>query len=132
MTAAGARTFSAVEGFESALADFVRHTTTGVADRELQIFARANVADLVGCESDILRRDRKRARSFHGVAGVDGQVKDRVLQLVRVDEYRPGVGAKPGLDLDSLTERAVEQFGHAANQLAAIDTFRKQRLRTSE
>ena len=36
------------------------------------------------------------------------------------------------LDMDSLAERAIEQVGHAADQLAAVHALRQQRLRTSE
>ena len=108
------------------------HSAAGVGDADLDIFAGADVADLVGGERDVGGGDAHHALAVHRVARVDREVDDGVLELVRVDVDRPGVGIEVDLDLDALAERAVEQVGHAADQLAAVDPLGEQRLGAGE
>ena len=70
--------------------------------------------------------------AVHRVARVDREVEDRVFELVRIDVGRPGVGLEVDLDADALAERPVEQVGHAADQLAAVDALGQQRLGAGE
>ena len=72
------------------------------------------------------------AVAVHRVARVDREVDDRILELVRIDVGRPGVAREVDLDADALAERAVEQVGHAADQLAAVDALGQQRLGPGE
>ena len=49
-----------------------------------------------------------------------------------IDVGRPGVAVEIDLDADALAQRAVEQVGHAADQLDAVDALGKQRLGAGE
>ena len=51
---------------------------------------------------------------------------------MRIDEYGPGIRRKPTFNTHLLAERAVEQIGHVADQLATFDPFGKQRFRAGE
>ena len=101
------------ERLERAFPDFLGHAAAGVGDRKLEIFAGLDVADGIGGHGHILGGDRQAAVAVHRVAGVDREIEDRIFELVRIDEHRPGFGVEPGLDLDPLAQRAVEQVGHA-------------------
>ena len=93
---------------------------------------RPDVADLVGLQGDVGGADAHHAGAVHRVAGVDREVDDGVLELVRIDVGRPGVGGEVDLDLDPLAQRPVEQVGHAGDQLAAVDPLGQQRLGAGE
>ena len=71
------------------------HAAAGVGDADPDIFAGADVADLVGGERDIVGGDAHQRRcAVHRVAGVDREVEDRIFELVRIDVDRPGVGRR--------------------------------------
>jgi hypothetical protein len=72
------------------------------------------------------------AFALHRVAGVDGEVDDRILKLVRIDVGRPRIRGHVEVHHDPLAERAVEQVRHAADQLGRVDPLGQQRLRPSE
>ena len=101
-------------------------------DADLDIFAGADVADFVGGELHVVGRDAHHALAIHRVAGIDREIDDRILELVRVDIGRPGVAREIDLDADALADRAVEQVRHAADQILAVDPLGQQRLGAGE
>ena len=109
---------------------FGRHAAAGVGDGEADIIAAADVADLVGGERHVGGGDAHRPGAVHRVARVDREVDDGVLELVRIDEDRPGVGVDGEFDGDPLAERPVEQVGHARDQFAAVDALGQQAARS--
>ena len=54
--------------------------------------------------------DAQRAALGHGVAGVDGQVDQHLLQLARVGEHRPQLRAQVDVQPDVLAEGAQQQL----------------------
>ena len=78
------------------------------------------------------RGDAHHAAAVHRVARVDREIDDRIFELVRIDVGRPGFRREVDLDADPLAQRAVEQVGHAADQLIAVDALGQQRLGAGE
>ena len=76
--------------------------------------------------------DRQQAAVGHRVAGVDGDVEQRGFELGAVGLDRAGVGREDRPDLDPLAQRAVEQVGHAADQLVDVDDLGAERLAAGE
>src|SRR5262245_2890960 len=121
--------FGGEEWLEGAFLDLVRHAAAGVRHRKLQILAWADIADFVGGHGYVACFNRQRSRPLHGVPRVYGQIEDGVFELVRIDEYGPGVTIQLRDDLNPLSECPVQQLGHTSHELPAIDSFRQQRLR---
>ena len=117
------------EGLECAFEHFGRHSAAGVGDADLHIFAGANVADLVGGELHVLGGDTHHPLTVHRVAGVYGKIDDRIFELVRVDIDRPGIEGEVDFDTDALAQSPVEQVGHAADQIPAVDALGQQAAR---
>ena len=44
-----------------------------------------------------------------------------ILELMRVDVDRPGLVGELDVDRDPLSQRSVEQVGHASDQLRRVD-----------
>ncbi len=68
----------------------------------------------------------------HRVARVDGEVDDRILELVRVDRGVPQPAGEHGLDRHRLADRAVEQFRHALHQPVDVDRSDLERMLARE
>jgi hypothetical protein len=64
----------------------------------------------------------------HGRLGVESEVEQHVLDLMRVDEGRPKPGAEHRLDVDILAEGAVEDLDHVGHEAVEVDPRRLQRL----
>ena len=90
------------EGLEGALAHVRRHSAAGVGDADLHIFAGAHVADFVRGDGHILGGNAHLSLAVHRIAGVDGEVDDRIFELVRVDIGRPRAALEVELDADAL------------------------------
>ena len=120
------------ERLECALDHFGGHARPGIGHRHADIVARLDIADGVGAERDVARRDDQLADPLHRVARIDRQVDDRVFQLMGIDESRPRLGVEPGLDDDPLAQCAVEQIRHASDQRTAVDPFGQERLGAGE
>ena len=70
------------------------------------------------------RRNRQRAAGRHGVARVQRHVEQRQFQLVGIHQRCRQCVLKLGLQLDTGSQRTLQQFPHAGHQLRAIDGFR--------
>ena len=68
----------------------------------------------------------------HGVARVDGEVHDHLLELVQVGLDRPDVAAVLDLELDRLAEQPGEQHRDVGERLVELDHLRPQRLPARE
>ena len=72
------------------------------------------------------------AGAVHRVAGVDGEVEDRIFELGRVGPDVPGLGGEAGVDGDPLADRAVDQLEHVLDQLGRRDRVGQQGLGAGE
>ena len=72
--------------------------------------------------------DRELAAVRHGVARIDGEVHDHLLELVQVRLDRPDVAAVTDLELDRLAEQPGEQHGDVGERLVELDHLRPKRL----
>ncbi len=76
--------------------------------------------------------DREPPAVGHRVAGVDGEVEDRVLELVGVAEGQPQAAGHHHLELHPLAERPAQQLVHRADQPVGVDRPRLERLAPGE
>ena len=101
-----------VERLEGARGDLAVHADPGVLDREPDEVARLDrgvEAGLAAVELDVLGRHRERPAVRHGVARVEREVDQRLLDLAAVGLDRPELRAEVGRQLDVLAERALEE-----------------------
>ena len=87
-----------------------RHSRAGVGDRDPDELAGPMVRGLV--QPHPVGGDGQGPAFGHGVAGVDGEVEDRVFELVGVAHAMCRAGIEPGLDPDLSADRVAEQALH--------------------
>ena len=78
----------------------------------VSVTARQMARPAVGEGRGLAGAQGERAALGHGVAGVDGDVEDRRLELRRIGLDRAQAVGELGADLDPLAQGAVEQVGH--------------------
>ena len=78
------------------------------------------------------RLDGQLAAGGHGVAGVDRQVEQAVLDLIGIRPGAPQAAGQDRFDLDRLPDRALKQFLHAAHQRVEVEAGGRQRLAPRE
>ncbi len=70
--------------------------------------------DIFVVEEGIARLDRQPAFTIHRVAGVDRKVRNRIFQLIRVDEAIPEPARDDRLNFDLPTQGATKHLIHAS------------------
>ena len=93
----GALALGGVEGLEGVVHHFGRHPGAGVADPQSHVPAGPDPRSpghRVGVHDDVGGVDAQGAPVGHGVAGVDGQVDQYLLDLAGVGEDGPQVSAR--------------------------------------
>src|SRR5579885_884681 len=123
------------ERLEDPPLDLLTHAHAGVAHRELDIFPGRRVGmilDIVLAQDNVVRFDGQRAAARHGVARVDGQIQQHVLQQVAIGPDRPQIRPRRNHDINGLAQGALQQVAHAGHQFIDIDDRRFQYLLTGE
>jgi hypothetical protein len=83
------------------------HAGSGVADSHQDaVTGRRILRPLRRWRSDKGSRHCQRPAARHGIARVDGEVQDGMLDLVWIDERHWQVGLEPQIDADLVAERA--------------------------
>src|SRR5471030_1883834 len=72
------------------------------------------------------------ARVVHGIARIDGEIEDRILDLSGIDECIPQAGGNNCLDLDGFAQAAPQHVFHAGDQPSDPDRLRLERLPAAE
>ena len=117
------------------LADEVgRHARPGVRDADAQVLARRHVVlagtgivhPLVG------RLDGDATAVGHGVARVDAEVQQRVLQLFRVDQRRRQARQAYHLELHGRADRPPDEVLHVLDQAVRVSGLRVEGLPPGE
>ena len=132
--AAAAEGLGGEEGLEHALQHRRLDALAGVADVDLHVVARRHLdhAGERGVELAQRNGDRQLAAFGHGVAGVDREVEDGVLELVRVDQGVQRRAGQAQVDADRLAQRAREQVRHVVDQRTDLHRGRRERLPARE
>ena len=123
------------EGLEGLVDDFLRHAAAGVAHGQQHVLAGRDLrvrGAVGGVQRGVGDLDGEPAGAVHGVAGVDRQVQDRVLELRRVDLGGPQAARDHHLDVDLLAQGAPHHVFHAGQQAADLDRLRLERLAARE
>jgi hypothetical protein len=88
--------------------------------------------DGVGIHGDIAGIDGQRAASWHGVAGVDDQVHQHLVELTRVGQYRPQVSGERNDQFDVLAKRAAQHFLDRCDDGAEVEDLRADHIAPGE
>ena len=123
------------ERLEDLVDDVDRNAGAGVADVDPHVVGRRHA--LVGQPLGFRRRyirgpHREPAAIGHGVAGVDGEIDDHLLELRDVDLDRPQIAAVHQIELDLLADQPAQQHGEIAERVAEMQHLRAQRLPARE
>ena len=108
-----------------------------VGHRQQDVLARGKSVLAVGrdigfVEIGVRRLDGQAAAIGHRVAGVDGEVEDRVFELIGIDRDLPQAACEHGLDGDGLADRPAQQFRHALHQPVDVDRLDLLRMLAGE
>ena len=90
----------------------------------------ANLAHSVG--GDIGGAHGELAAVGHGVARIDRQIDDHLLELRQVDLHRPQIAAVHHLQRHLLADQPLEQHAEIVDRLAQVEHLRAQRLLARE
>ncbi len=72
--------------------------------------------------------DGQAAAAFHRVAGIEGEIEEGGLKLVRIDKDRPHPVGQPGRGRDLVAQRVPRQVRHAGNDIVDVDRLRVDRF----
>ena len=79
--------------------------------------------DGVGVHGDVAGVDGQRAASGHGVAGVDREVHQHLVQLARVGQDRPQVTGERGDQLDVLADGPAQHFLDCCDDAVQVENL---------
>ena len=98
-----------------------------VGDGQQDVVARLHVDvmhGVLGVEVDVRRFDRQAAARYHGVARVDGQVDDDLLDLSRIEADGGEVLRADRREHDVFADQARDHLFHAMNDIVQIEHLR--------
>src|SRR5215472_2415029 len=84
--------------------------------------------DIVRVDIGLASLDDDLTALWHGVARVDRQVEQRILDLAGVDDGGRQIRSEPRLDLDLLAEAPAQEVDHAPDELVEVGWPRAERL----
>ena len=102
-----------------------RDAVAGVGDLDHDVVALEDhgaVAVEVAVEADVAGGDADLAAAGHGVAGVDDQVHDHLLELALVDADRRQVAAVLDPQRHVLAQQAAQQVGELGERVPEVET----------
>ena len=88
--------------------------------------------DGLGVHSDVAGVDGQRAAAGHGVAGVDREIHQHLLQLARVGQDRLQVTGERGDQLDVLAEGPAQHFLHRGDDGVEVEDLGPHHLPAGE
>ena len=113
------------EGLEHPRERLGVHTHAGVADRDENVRPGRdrlrNGLDIGLIKVCVRRLDGKPPAAWHSVAGVHGEVDQRVLELARIHQRAPKTRARHRLQRDGLAQGALKQVGEPGNQPCGLN-----------
>ncbi len=122
------------ERIESTLDHVGGHAGAGVghAERNVLSWLEFALAGAVLVKPAVGGFDGDAAAFRHGVAGVDAEVEQRVLELRSVDQRRPQTARRDNLHGDLRADGAADQFLHAHRETVQVGRFRIESLPARE
>src|SRR5579859_3583310 len=88
--------------------------------------------DIVRVDLGLAGLDDELAALRHGIARVDREVEERVLDLAGVDHGHRQIGGEPGLDLHLLAQAPPQEVDHPAYELVDVGRLWAQGLPPTE
>ena len=83
-------------------------------------------------DSLVLSRDAERAATFHGVPCINGQIQDRHLNLIGIDDGRRQSIGQVHDHLNLRTRSAGDEVGHPGDERAKVNWLRLKGLTPSK
>ena len=120
-----------VERLEDVAQHLRRHAGPGIGHRQQDVVPGRDVVarGRIGfVEGGVAGLDDQGATVGHGVARVEGQVQQCVLDQTRIGRGGPEILAGGDLDGDRLAQGAAQQLRHAVGQGADVDRLGLKRL----
>ena len=101
-----------------------RHAGAAVRDTQHdvrpELRAGIHPRDLI-VHDDVLRADGERAARGHGVARVDAEIQQDLVELRGVAVHGPQIGRKRGLDVDVSREGLRHDFGEFVHEMLRLN-----------
>jgi hypothetical protein len=107
----------------------------GVRDLDADVVGRRHAGELAPARlglGHVLRADRHGSAVRHGVPGIHGEVDDHLFELVHVGLDEPEVASLAHLELDALSEEALQEERQVGERLAELHGLRAERLAARE
>ncbi len=123
------------EGLEDPCLRFAAHPDAGVAHRDSHVRAREHSGVfhlVVVIHLDVRRLDGQLAAIGHGVARIDREVHQKLLDLSGVGLDAPELGRRKYRQLDVCAEHASEHLVHVGDALVQVQDLRLEHLLTAE
>ena len=127
--------FGREEGLEHARARRGVHTGAGIADGEEDIRARLGIDVLLGVRAvdlHLVRFDGEDAAVRHGIAGVDGEVQEHLVNLRRISTNRSQLRCQDRGELDLLSDQPAQHLVRVGDDLVQAQGPRLDRLPAAE
>ena len=117
------------EGLEDRFQPVRHDAVTGVGHRDRdELAAAADLSAQRGNGADLADGDRQPAFAVHGVAGVDGQIDQRRLELGDIGNGKAAGGRDIDIDAYPGADEGTDQLRHALDLRADVEHLRLQRL----
>ena len=113
--------------------DRLRHAGTGVSDRDYDVLTGGDFAQETGCSlsnGNVATMDLECAAVGHGVAGVEREVEEGVLQLIRIDLGLPQAGFRDDRKRHGGPKSSPQKVGRIVDEPADGHDLRLERLLT--
>ena len=126
---------SGEERLEYVLGNLGGHSGAGVADPQPHVAALSRPGapgDGVGVHGYVAGVDGQRAASGHGVAGVDREVHQHLVQLAGVGQDRPQVTGERGDQLDVLADGPAQHFLDRCDDAVEVENPRPDHVAAGE
>src|SRR6185503_8303157 len=115
---------------EDLVAHVSLHAVPSVGYRNLRVCSRSDARMLERvfvAELDLLDLDLQTASIRHGVSCIDGEVRDQLIQLPRIDEHMC-LGLEPSYEDDVRAEQSAEDRKQSVDSSAHTNDFRVTKL----
>jgi len=111
------------------------HADAGVRDRQAHVVPGGHAVaplDVLVVQRDARRLDAQPAAAGHGVAGVDGEVQEYLLELTGVGVHRAGGGIERRGELDVFAEQPPQHAVHVGDHGIDVEHLGSEHLAATE